>query len=251
MTLPFAPTVLALVLAVFAAFIIGVSKTSVGGVGTLAVGIFAQLMPAKESTAAVLLLLIIGDVVAVFTYHRHADWGLLKRLLPSVLPGIALGALFVRFVPDLGLKRFIGVILVVMLILQLWSRRKPAKKEEEARQMPAVATIGTGVGAGFTTMTANAAGPIMSLYLLAARVDKTRFLGTGAYYYLIINLTKVPFSAALGLFHVSTLWLTLILLPAVLLGTWLGRFLFKKVSQLWFERLTLAATAIAAVTLLL
>ncbi len=251
MTLPFEPTVLALVLAVFAAFIIGVSKTSVGGVATLAVGIFGALMPAKESTAAVLLLLIIGDVIGVLSYHKHADWGLLKKLLPSVLPGIVLGALFVHFVPDVGLKKFIGVILVVMLILQVWSRRKPAKAEEEVREMHPAATIGTGVGAGFTTMTANAAGPIMSLYLLAARVDKTRFLGTGAFYYLIINLTKVPFSAALGLFHMSTLWLTLVLLPAVLIGAWLGRILIKRVSQLWFERLTLAATAIAAIALLI
>ena len=251
MTLPFEPTVLALVLAVFAAFIIGVSKTSVGGVATLAVGIFGYLMPAKESTAAVLLLLIIGDVIGVLSYHKHADWGLLKKLLPSVLPGIALGALFVRFVPDVGLKKFIGVILVVMLILQLWTRRKRVTVEEEVRQLPPAATIGTGVAAGFTTMTANAAGPIMSLYLLAARVDKTRFLGTGAFYYLIINLTKVPFSAALGLFHVSTLWLTLILLPAVLVGAWLGRILIRRVSQLWFERLTLAATAIAAGALLI
>src|SRR5665647_226766 len=163
-TLPFAPTVLALALAVFAAFIIGVSKTSVGGVATLAVGIFAQLMPAKESTAAVLLLLIIGDVIGVWTYHKHADWGLLKKLLPSVLPGIALGALFVRFVPDVGLKKFIGVILVVMLVLQLISRRKPAPANDEVKQMHPAATISTGVGAGFTTMTASAAGPFMSLY---------------------------------------------------------------------------------------
>lgn len=250
-TLPFEPTALALVLAVFAAFVIGVSKTSVGGVAALAVGIFGGLMPAKESTAAVLLLLIIGDVVGVWAYHKHADWGLLKKLLPAVLPGIALGALFVHFVPDVGLKKFIGVILVVMLGLQLWTRRKPAQVSDEAKQMHPAATISTGVAAGFTTMTANAAGPVMSLYLLAARVDKTRFLGTGAWYFLIINLTKVPFSAALGLFHMSTLWLTLMLLPAVLLGTWLGRVLSKKVSQLWFERLTLAATAVAAVAMLL
>lgn len=250
MTLPFEPTVLALVLAVFAAFVIGVSKTSVGGVAVLAVAIFGQLMPAKESTAAVLLLLIIGDVIGVISYHKHADWGLLKKLLPAVLPGIALGALFVHFVPDIGLKRFIGVILVVMLVLQLWSRRKPVQVQEGVKEMHPAATISTGVAAGFTTMTANAAGPVMSLYLLAARVDKVRFLGTGAYYYLIINLTKVPFSAALGLFHMSTLWLTLLLLPVVLLGTWLGRILIKKVSQLWFERLTLAATAVAAVAML-
>lgn len=249
MTLPFAPTTLALVLAVFAALIIGVSKTSVGGVAVISVSIFAQLMPAKESTAAVLLLLICGDVVAVWTYHKHADWGLLKKLLPAVLPGIALGALFVRLVPDIGLKKFIGVILVVMLVLQLWARRKPPT--DEAGPIHPAATIGTGVAAGFTTMTANAAGPVMSLYLLAARVDKVRFIGTGAWYFLIINVTKVPFSAALGLFHVSTLWLTLLLLPAVLVGTWIGRLLIRKVSQLWFERLTLGVTAVAAVSLLL
>ena len=181
MTLPFEPTVIALVLAVFAAFVIGVSKTSVGGVAVLAVAIFGQLMPAKESTAAVLLLLIIGDVIGVISYHKHADWGLLKKLLPAVLPGIALGALFVHFVPDIGLKRFIGVILVVMLVLQLWSRRKPVQVSEGVKEMHPAATISTGVAAGFTTMTANAAGPVMSLYLLAARVDKVRFLGTGAY----------------------------------------------------------------------
>jgi uncharacterized protein len=248
-TLPFAPSVLALVLAVVAAFIVGVSKTSVGGVAVISVSIFAQLMPAKESTAAVLLLLICGDIVAVRTYHKHADWGLLKKLLPAVLPGIALGALFVRFVPDIGLKKFIGVILVVMLVLQLWSRRKPLS--DEAKPMHPAATIGTGVAAGFTTMIANAAGPVMSLYLLAARVDKVRFIGTGAWYFLIINLTKVPFSAALGLFHASTLWLTLLLLPAVLIGTWIGRILITKVSQKWFERLTLGVTAVAAVSLLI
>lgn len=251
MILPFEPTITALILAVFAAFVIGVSKTSVGGVAVLAVAIFGQLMPAKESTAAVLLLLIIGDVVGVLAYRKHADWGLLKKLLPAVLPGIALGALFVHFVPDVGLKKFIGAILVVMLVLQLWSRRKPVAPDEGVKAMHPAATIGTGVAAGFTTMTANAAGPVMSLYLLAARVDKVRFLGTGAFYYLIINLTKVPFSAALGLFHVSTLWLTLILVPVVLLGAWLGRFLITKVSQVWFERLTLAATAVAAVSMLL
>lgn len=248
MTLPFEPTVYALTLAFLAAFIVGVSKTSIGGVGIVAVSIFALLMPTKESTAAVLLLLITGDIVAVWTYHRHADWSMLKRLLPSVLPGIALGALFIHFVPDAGLKPVIGGIVVVMLVLQLWSRRKKTL-DDEARHMPAAATIGTAVTAGFTTMTANAAGPIMSIYLLAARIDKARFVGTGAWYFLLINLTKVPFSAALGLFHPATFWLTLLLIPFVLLGTVVGKFALSKISQVWFERLTLLATAVAAVML--
>ena len=88
-----------------AALLIGISKTSVGGLAAIAVAVFASVMPAKESTAAVLLLLLTGDVVAVARYRRGADWGLLRRLLPSVLPGLALGAVFLWFVSDTVVRR--------------------------------------------------------------------------------------------------------------------------------------------------
>ena len=100
-------------------------------------------------------------------------------------------------------------------------------------------------------MTANAAGAVMALYLLAARVDKARFIGTNAWFFLLVNVSKVPFSAALGLFPPSTLWLTLVLLPAVLVGTWLGRFVLRKLSQATFETFTLVASAFGAVSLLI
>ncbi|HNV10124.1 MAG TPA: sulfite exporter TauE/SafE family protein, partial [Propionibacteriaceae bacterium] len=91
-----------------AALVVGISKTSVGGLGAIAVAIFALVMPAKESTAAVLLLLIVGDVVAVLRYRRHADWKLLLSLLPWVLPGLALGAWFLGRVDDQVLRKSIG-----------------------------------------------------------------------------------------------------------------------------------------------
>ncbi len=246
---PFEPTLVPLALVIGAALVIGISKTSVGGIGAVSVAAFAHVMDAKESTAAVLLLLIVGDVVAVASYHHHADWRLLRRLLPAVLPGVAIGAVFLNLVPTATMKLVIGVILLVMLVLQLVQRWRPPSRPDD-QPLPASAAVITGVAAGFTTMTANAAGPVMSLYLLAERIQKHTFIGTGAWYYLIINCSKIPFSAYLGLFHWTTLTMTLVLAPLVLLGTLLGRILIKRINQVWFERFTLAATAIGAVSLL-
>ncbi|CAI9400268.1 MULTISPECIES: sulfite exporter TauE/SafE family protein [Aestuariimicrobium] len=249
---------------VVAALLIGVSKTSVGGLGSVSVALFALVMPTKESTAAVLLLLIVGDIVAVLRYRSHADWKLLVKLLPWVLPGLALGALFLRAVDDHVLTRAIGAMLLVMLAIQLVTRWGPGARRRNAGTPPGVdapehqswaqtklAAGGAGILAGFTTMTANAAGPVMTLYLLAARIDKLRFVGTGAWYFLIINLTKVPFSAGLGLFTRHTLVTDLVLAPVVLVGTWFGSRLLAVMPQKVFENVAILASAIGAVSLLL
>ncbi|HZK05615.1 MAG TPA: sulfite exporter TauE/SafE family protein [Actinomycetaceae bacterium] len=237
---------------VIAALIVGISKTSVSGFGVLAVMLFALVMPAKESTAAVLLLLIVGDVVAVWRYREHGDWVLLRRLLPYVIPGIALGALFLRVVDDDVLRRSIGAILAFFVIMQIVLRLRTTRRvtPERAPRRHHLASAGYGTAAGFTTMTANAAGPVMTLYLLAAGVDKKAFVGTGAWYFLIVNVTKVPFSAALGLFPKSTLLLDLALVPVVLLGAFIGTRLTNVLSQRAFELLALGASVVSAVVLL-
>ena len=102
-----------------AAVLVGFAKTAIGGVGSLAIAIFAFVLPTKESTAAILLLLLIGDVVAVWHYRRDADIVMLRRLIPAVLPGLALGALFLAWVDDATLRRCIGVLLLVLAAMQL------------------------------------------------------------------------------------------------------------------------------------
>ena len=159
-----------------AALIIGIAKTSFGGLGSLAVALLALALPTKESTAAALLLLITGDIIGVLRYRRSADWSLLKALLPSVVPGILLGALFIQFVDDLVLRRSIGAILLVSVLLQLVlstlaRRRAPDPTVDDGPPHRAL-TVGAGVAAGFTTMAANAAGPVMAVYLQLAKVEK-------------------------------------------------------------------------------
>lgn len=229
--------------------IIGFSKTSFGGLGAVAVALFALVMPAKESTAAVLLLLILGDGIALLFYGRHVHWRLLLKLVPAVLPGLLLGALFLNWVSDAVLRRSIGALLLAMLLLQLWSRRRTKNAEPPPAPSTPV-TVLAGVAAGFTTMTANAAGPVMSLYLLAQRFDKARFLSTNAWFFALVNLTKVPLTASLGLFTPAVLTTVLILIPTVLVGAALGRFVIHRVTQQRFESLTLIATAVSSAALL-
>lgn len=229
-----------------AALVIGFSKTAIGGLASIAIAIFASLMPAKESTAAILLLLITGDLVAVWHYRHHADWSILRRLIPGILPGLGLGALFLAVVDDTTLRRGIGVMLLVLAGLQLLLKwRSP----ERALGTSYAAGLGTGVAAGFTTMTANAAGAIMTLYLVAQGVSKQRFLGTGAVLFFGVNVTKVPFSVGLGLMDWDTVRLTLLLAPAVLLGAWTGLHTARRLSQLHFDRAVLAATVVSALAL--
>ena len=254
-----------------AAVIVGVSKTSISGFGSLAVAGFALVLPAKESTAAVLLLLICGDIVALLIYRRHADWGQLRRLLPAVVPGIVIGAVFMGFVSDRVMLVVVAATLIVAVVLQIGLRAHqrrptvspPAVAEPTTASPPAAAEPTTarttswlpavlaGLAAGFTTMVANAAGAVMSLYLLAIKADKTRFVATGAWFFFLVNVTKVPFSFGLGLIHGHTLALLASLVPVVLIGTGLGRRFFRRLSQEAFERVTIGASALSALVLLL
>ncbi|TGO05233.1 putative integral membrane protein [Serinibacter arcticus] len=243
------------------ALVVGIAKASIGGVAALSVAGFALFIPTRESTAAVLILLLVGDLVAVALYRRSADLAMLRRLLPSVLPGIVLGALLINVVDDRTLTIVIALCILAALGVQLWLRRRPAPAAGSTTSatssgLPAAgsphlaATLGAGAAAGFATMIANAAGPVMAAYLLAARVDKARFVGTNAWFFLLVNAAKVPFSAGLGLFPPSTLQLTLVLVPVVLVGAWFGRRLLRAIDQRRFELLTASASLLAATALL-
>jgi uncharacterized membrane protein YfcA len=250
------------VLLLLAAFIVGFSKTAIGGLAMVSVAIFAGLMPAKESTAALLLILLVGDVTAVWQYRHECDWKILRRLVPAVLPGIVLGALFLAWVDDTLLRRTIGAILLALAAQKLWARLRSQKRAsavgpastdnptDDTQGHSRLAAAAAGVGAGFTTMVANAGGGVMTLYLTAQRVQKLRFLGTGALFFFGINLCKVPFSAALGLFSqpmlVRALWLT----PAVLAGAWVGLQTARRLTEVWFSISVVGVTAVSAIALL-
>lgn len=241
---------------------VGFSKTAIGGVGQIGVALFALLLPAKDSTGALLPLLLVGDVVAVAIYRRHADWPVLLRLLPLVAVGVVVGVVFVAAVDDATMRRAIGAVLLVLVAFHVVRRRLSPDPPAASRPppdggtrhlllaRPDPATAGYGLLAGFTTMVANSGGPPTSLYLLRMGLSVDVFIGTMAWFFLLVNLAKVPFSAGLGLISAPSLLLDLVLAPAVVLGAWLGRVVIVRIRQEVFERLVLVVVAATAVLLL-
>ncbi|MDT0267051.1 sulfite exporter TauE/SafE family protein [Streptomyces sp. DSM 44915] len=235
-----------LALLAVAAVLVGVAKTAIGGVASITVALFATALPAKESSGALLPLLIVGDLLAVAAYRRHADWSALLRLFPSVAAGILAGTWFVSRVDDTVMRRTIGGVLLFVVLVHLWQRRRRGESKPPA--------VLFGLLAGFTTMVANAGGAVMAVYLLAAGFPMLTFLGTAAWFFLIVNLFKVPFSAGLGLITVESLGLNALLIPGVLLGALLGRLLIrwlqKSDRQQLFQQLILGFTVVSALNLL-
>jgi uncharacterized membrane protein YfcA len=233
-----------------AAALVGFAKTCLGGAASVGVVLFAAALPARESTGALLPLLLIGDLLAVGLYRRHGSWTTLLRLLPGVLPGLALGAWFVAAVDDTVMRLAIGVILLVMTGIQLVQRAR-SRTSREPPSPDQLLSVGIGALAGFATMTANAGGPVMTLYLILAGLPMLGMLGTGAWFFLSVNLAKLPFSAGLGLITAPSLLMDATLVPAMLLGGLVGVLTVRRMKQATFEVAALGLGMVAAVLLVI
>ncbi|NDZ78068.1 sulfite exporter TauE/SafE family protein [Streptomyces sp. SID10853] len=274
-----------------AAMLVGFSKTAVSGANTISLAVFAAVLPARESTGVLLPVLIAGDVLAVLTYRRHAHWPTLWRLFPAVAVGVVIGTGFLFWADDAVVRTSIGAILLLMAGVTLWRRRAtetarttaagagadgasgeaageavdgaageapggPTGGPGDAPQGPSAGrgramARSYGVLGGFTTMVANAGGPVMSLYLISAGFRKLGFLGTSAWFFLIVNVTKVPFSVGLGLIGTKSLLLDAALVVFVVPGAFIGRACVHRINQRLFERLVIGATVLGGVQLLL
>lgn len=235
-------------LAVIAALCIGIGKSGFSGLGLATVVIMAQLFPPRESTGILLPLLICGDVGAVAAFRQHAEWKQIWRMLPPTALGIVAGFGFMSLIPDRGFRPVIGWIVLFMTAVQMLRRFRPGLFQHLPHTHAFAWTMGG--WSGITTMLANAAGPVMALYFLAIEAPKLTFVGTSAWFFMIVNVFKVPFSAKLGLIRGGSLLFDLALIPAVAAGILAGRRLIALVPQALFETLLLIFTGIASLNLI-
>jgi len=232
-----------------AAFCTGLSKTGILGLGILSVALFANVLPARESTGAILPLLLCADVFGVMFFRKHASWPHLWRLVPWVMAGVVLGCFALDHINNTQMKRMIGLILLAMLALHWWRARQACDLAGRLPHSRLFAAL-MGVLAGFTTMVVNAAGPVMALYLLAIGLPKLVFIGTAAWFFMLVNAFKVPFSAGLGLITSKSLLMDAILLLPMIPGALLGPRILQRINQRAFENMVLLLTLAAVARLL-
>jgi uncharacterized membrane protein YfcA len=238
--------------AVLGAFMVGVSKAGITGLSILSVALFTHVFPSsKQASGLMLPLLIFGDFVAVLSYRAHTQWRYLWKLMPWTAAGVVLGYFALGHISDRTARIMIGVIIVSLCVLGYWRRYLTVRTQETTGTWHWTLAAALGVVAGFISLVANAAGPLMAIYLIAMRLPKMQFVGTAAVFFMVLNLFKVPFMVKLGLITAPSFQFNLMLAPAVLLGAFAGRWLLVRIDQQLFENLVLALSAIAGVLLII
>ena len=178
-----------------AAMCCGFAKTGIATLGIFNAMLMSQAFPAKEAVGTLLPMLIAADIAAVLLYRRHVVWKHLIALIPWALIGIGCGYALLFYANDAVIRRVLGIMLLVLIAFQLLKDRAGAAFERYVPQNRAF-TTSMGVLAGFATMVGNVSGVVMSIYLFGKKLPKEVIVGTGAWFYLAVNLIKVPFSSS-------------------------------------------------------
>jgi uncharacterized membrane protein YfcA len=233
-------------LGLVAAFLVGFSKTALPGLVILIVPMLAVVFPAKLSVGALLPMLLLGDMFAIVRYRQYTQWRKLLRLLPFVFIGMVPARFVLASIPDEPFKLVLGILVLLLILVELARRRY--NWERIPRSLVFAATMG--ILAGFATTLGNVGGPIMSVYLLSMGMEKHEFIGTGAWFYLIVNATKVPIFAQLGMITAETLRFDFISAPLIVIGALLGIIALPKIPQNVFAGLIFVLAAIAALALI-
>ena len=232
-----------------AALSIGMSKTGVQGIMLMIVPFMAMAFGAKESTGVILPMLCMADIIAVAYYKRIADWKIVAKLLPTAILGFFLAIGVDNMIPAGQFLQLMGWTLLLALIVMLWS--EIFGKENRWMHKWWYAAI-FGLLGGFTTMIGNAAGPVMSVYLLSMRKEKMEYIGINAWFFLVVNLLKVPLQAFVW---DNITWpsfsLNLLMLPVIGIGAWLGIKIVKLFPEKAFRRFVQVVTIISVILMLI
>ena len=230
------------------ALLLGIAKSGIKGLAVLIVTGLALVYGAKESTGILMPLLICGDILAVIYYKNHVKWVYLIKLLPWMVLGVLVGVVLGKDLPEDIFKLGMAIIILISVIMMYyWERNKN-------RKVPNHWSFGAlmGIMAGFTTMVGNLAGAFSNIYFLAIRLPKNEFIGTSAWLFFIINLFKVPFHVwSWGTINLTSVQISLSLIPGVVTGLGLGIFMVKKINNDKYRQLILLLTGLGGLTILL
>jgi len=236
------------------AFLIGLAKGGLPGIGNLTVILFAMVFEPKASVGILLPVLMSADAVAIIVYRRDVRWNYIWKVLPWMIVGIGLGTYFFNRMSDDFVKNLIGFVVLSMTLLQIWMvTMKRYGKSNIADKMPhsLVYRAGLGITGGFATMVANAAGPIAQLYFLSVGLPKMAFIGTSVMCFFIINWIKVPLQIGIGIIHFDSIQISLSLMPVAICGALIAPRIVKHIPQRPFTILVWTFIIIAGLKLLL
>lgn len=224
--------------------LIGTAKTGVHGAGMVAVPLLASIFGGKLSSGLLLPILSLADVFGVIYYHRHASWPHLKKLFPWAALGVVLGTVTGAYIDDEAFRLIMAIIIFGSVAIMLWLEQGNKEHVPDYYWF----AILMGVAGGFTTMVGNLAGSVMALYLLSMRLPKNSFIGTAAWFFLVINWFKVPFHIFVWeTITLDSFLLDLMTLPFIAAGAGLGILITRQIPEKGYRYFIIVMTLVAAI----
>jgi uncharacterized membrane protein YfcA len=230
------------------ALLTGMAKTGVHGAGMMSVPMLAAAFGGQLSSGIMLPMLCIADIFGVLYYHRHASWSHLKKLFPWAAIGVVIGTVLGEYVNDELFKIIMALIILISVGIMIWLERGHQK------DIPDYGWFGrvTGTAGGFTSMVGNLAGSVMAIYLLSMRLPKNVYIGTTAWFFMVVNWFKVPFHVFVWkTISIHTFLLNLVTIPLILLGGFLGIQIVKVLSEKIYRWFIIGMTMVAAIYMLI
>lgn len=222
----------------------GMAKMGVPGLGLAVVPLMALIFGGKESSGVLLIILCFADIFAVIYYRRHANWKHLIKLFPWAALGVIAGTFFGNLIDDGAFRLTMAIIILASLVIMVVTSKNKAFDPKHVIWFAAL----LGILGGFTSMVGNLAGSIMALYLLAMNFKKNEYIGTTAWFFIVINWFKIPFHIwSWQTITLNSFMLDLTTLPFILLGAALGAFIIRKIPEKTYRIFIIAATAVASI----
>ncbi|PKF49527.1 sulfite exporter TauE/SafE family protein [Enterovibrio nigricans] len=228
-----------------ACLVTGFSKFSIGGLGLVILPLMMLAFPGPEALGVIVPLYLLTDLIAVMTYRQNVNWRVLAKLLPFGAVGVAVGTLVLGSIDPSTFITILGVLIFALLGLSLWLDYHPLPIFTHRYAASVAGTL-----CGLIGVLANAAGPLMGLFLLEQKMEKSGYIATRVWAFMTLNFLKLIGLVSLGLINWDTLEGSAVGLPALFLGMFLGHKLFAKISADQLKLIVRGAISLSAAHLL-
>lgn len=216
-------------LAIPAVVLLGLAKGGFAGIGVIAVPLMALSISPVLAASITLPILIVQDVVSVWSFRKTWDKGVLILMLPSAALGIGAGFALAAFVKPGAVELAVGTISVVFALQRLWLARASAPAVVGRPEKIPWRGVLAGIAAGFTSQIAHAGGPPFQMYVMPRNLPRDVFIGTSSIFFAVVNWMKVPAYWALGQFTREAMLTAAALLPLAVAATYAGVWLVRRV----------------------
>ncbi len=218
-----------LVLAVVAVLILGMAKGGFSGVGALATPLLALALAPAQAAALLMPVLLVQDVVSVWSFRKTWDRWIVAWMAPGALAGILIASLLAAAVPEARLLLVLGLITLAFGLYRLWIER--GGRIVAASASPGWIGALFGVATGFTSQIAHAGGPPFQMWVTPRRLEHQTYVGTSSILFAMVNWMKVPSYFALGNLNHQTLSAGALLIPLAVVSTLVAVRLIRRMSS--------------------